>query len=266
MSAAALSLCWGLLVVWAGVRWRPRRGRSHSRAMTDGSARPRALDPMVEAGVAAATALGATARLVVGLPADAVAARRLGAVALAGGAALVAWPPAALVVMPLVAAAPRLRQRRRAATRAARVAAELPHTVDLLVVAGGAGLPPLAAVRAVAPRCPGATGAALRDAARRIELGEHPDVALDGVLHALGEGVRPLVAALRTAHRDGTRLGPTLERVAADARATERRRAEEAARRVPVRMLLPLVLCTLPAFALLTVVPLLVSALGSLQA
>jgi hypothetical protein len=37
-----------------------------------------------------------------------------------------------------------------------------------------------------------------------------------------------------------------------------------AARRVPVRLLAPLVTCVLPAFALLTVVPLLAASLESL--
>ena len=41
-------------------------------------------------------------------------------------------------------------------------------------------------------------------------------------------------------------------------------RAEEAARRVPVKLLFPLVLCVLPAFALLTVAPLLAGAHWSL--
>ena len=45
-------------------------------------------------------------------------------------------------------------------------------------------------------------------------------------------------------------------RLAAEARLERRRAAEATARRVPVKLLFPLVLCTLPAFALLTVVPL----------
>ena len=45
----------------------------------------------------------------------------------------------------------------------------------------------------------------------------------------------------------------------------DRRRAEEAARRVPGKLLFPLVFCTLPAFALLTVAPLVASALESLR-
>ena len=44
-----------------------------------------------------------------------------------------------------------------------------------------------------------------------------------------------------------------------------RRRAEVAARKLPVKLLFPLVLCILPAFALLTVVPVIVSSLRALE-
>ena len=60
-------------------------------------------------------------------------------------------------------------------------------------------------------------------------------------------------------------VAPALERVAFDARADRRRGAEEAARRVPVKLLFPLVACILPAFAALTVLPLLAGTLGSLR-
>jgi tight adherence protein C len=53
--------------------------------------------------------------------------------------------------------------------------------------------------------------------------------------------------------------------LAAEVRAERRRRAEAAARRVPVKLLFPLVLCVLPAFGLLTVVPLLAGAATSLH-
>jgi tight adherence protein C len=76
--------------------------------------------------------------------------------------------------------------------------------------------------------------------------------------------VRPLARALATAVEEGVPFETTLRRVAAEVRARRRREAEEAARRVPVRMLFPLVACTLPAFVLLTVVPLLVTGLRDL--
>ena len=48
-------------------------------------------------------------------------------------------------------------------------------------------------------------------------------------------------------------------------RVTGTRRAASSARRVPVTLLFPLVFCTLPAFALLTVAPLLAGGLRSLR-
>ena len=77
------------------------------------------------------------------------------------------------------------------------------------------------------------------------------------------DAVRPLVDALVAAERYGAPLAAALDRVADDARTTRRRQREEAARRVPVKLLFPLVFCTLPAFALLTVVPVLLRSLPS---
>jgi hypothetical protein len=64
-----------------------------------------------------------------------------------------------------------------------------------------------------------------------------------------------LVPAIRL----GSPLGPTLARIASDARGAAARRAAARARTVPVRLIFPLVLLVLPAFALLTVVPALVA-------
>jgi tight adherence protein C len=72
------------------------------------------------------------------------------------------------------------------------------------------------------------------------------------------------VDALADHDRYGTPLRPTLERVAVEARMRRRRRAEEDARRLPVTLLFPLVLTTLPAFFLLAIVPLLVGSLGAI--
>ena len=88
---------------------------------------------------------------------------------------------------------------------------------------------------------------------------------LETVAVSLGPGVRPLVTVLVAAERDGAALVPALERASDEARRGRRVEAEEAARRVPVLMLFPLVLCVLPAFAVLTVVPVLVGTLSDLQ-
>ncbi len=67
--------------------------------------------------------------------------------------------------------------------------------------------------------------------------------------------VRPLTDTLRTSAQLGAPVAPALGRLANDVRADLRRRAEARARTVPVRLCFPLVACILPAFALLTVVP-----------
>ncbi|HET9442168.1 MAG TPA: type II secretion system F family protein, partial [Acidimicrobiales bacterium] len=80
-----------------------------------------------------------------------------------------------------------------------------------------------------------------------------------------GEGARPLVAALVDAERYGAPLAAALDRVADAARLARQRAAEEEARRVPVKLLFPLVACILPAFGLLTVAPLIAGGLRAVR-
>jgi tight adherence protein C len=159
---------------------------------------------------------------------------------------------------------PALRRRTSDRARERAVRAALPDTVDLFRLAIGSGLSVRQAVEAVADRAPAPVDAALAEVVRRVGLGERLGDALDA-LDPLGDAALPLAAALRAAARHGAPLGDALERVVADARVLRRRRAEEDARRLPVQMLFPLVLCVLPAFGLLAVVPLLLASLRSLQ-
>ena len=164
---------------------------------------------------------------------------------------------------------PRLpRPRRRRKRERAAIEADLPEVVDLLRMCVGAGLTVSLAVQAVARRADGPVARALGQAAatsrdRGRRLADELDALTDP--KALGEPVRSLVGVLAGCERYGHAIGPALERLAAECRADERRRAEAAARRVPVLLLFPLVTCILPAFALLTVAPLLANALGALR-
>ncbi len=200
---------------------------------------------------------------VVGMDPDAGRARRLGQTLLVGLAAGALHP---LLVVPVAAVAwagPALTERTRRRRRAAQVVAETPDLVELFRLAVGAGLTVHLAVEAVAPRAHGVTGEALARVPARVAVGERLADSLAAVADC-GDGVRPLVAALVASERYGVALGPSLERVAFEARLSRRRSAEEAARRLPVLLLFPLVLCILPAFVLLTVVPLLVGSLPRL--
>jgi hypothetical protein len=119
-------------------------------------------------------------------------------------------------------------------------------------------------VQGVIPSLPAPIAPAFAEVQRRVDCGVRLGDALDA-LEVLGEAVHPLLAAIRSTAFDGTSLLPALERVAADSRMIRRRRAEQLARRLPVQLLLPLVLCVLPAFALLAVVPLVAASLGALS-
>jgi tight adherence protein C len=155
-----------------------------------------------------------------------------------------------------------LRRRRAAAGRAADVIDEVPDVVDLLRLATGSGLALPLAVPVVARHGSGPVRAALQAASAAAGGGRPLAEALVECLGPVGSGPARLGHALAGHLRYGSPLDPALARLGIEVRAERRRHAEVLARKVPVRLLLPLVVCVLPAFGLLTVVPLLA---GSLQ-
>ena len=157
-----------------------------------------------------------------------------------------------------VASVPRTRRGER--RRDARLRGELPVVVDLVGVAVAAGCTPFHAVENATRFGPVDSAAALLGVMQACARGQSFDDALND-LGVSAATLRPLTDALRTSARLGTPAAPALGRLAADVRADVRRRAEARARTVPVRLCFPLVVCVLPAFALLTVVPAVLSGL-----
>ncbi|MCZ7535390.1 MAG: type II secretion system F family protein [Acidimicrobiia bacterium] len=160
--------------------------------------------------------------------------------------------------MPGVASVPRVVRGalalRRARREDARLRAEIPVAIDLIGVAAGAGCTPYLALETAAAWAPPAVAGHLGDVSRACSLG----VSLADALAAKGRDVpllRPLADALGATVRLGAPIGDALARLADEGRATLRREAETRARTMSVRLLFPLVLCVLPAFGLLTVVP-----------
>jgi Flp pilus assembly protein TadB len=159
----------------------------------------------------------------------------------------------------------RWRLRRAARRREALVRRHLPDVVELLAAAIDAGCTLTVAIPLLAPLAPEPFGGALAAVARRLSHGERVADALGTLADRLGEPVQPMVAALAGCERNGLPLAPTLARLATDARHDRRRQAEAAARALPVRLSFPLVLCLLPAFVLLGIVPAMVPALQGLH-
>jgi type II secretion system (T2SS) protein F len=146
------------------------------------------------------------------------------------------------------------RARHRAHRDGAVLGAELPVTLDLLGVAVGAGCTPYLAVDMAARWAPPGMAARLACVQDACALGATFAEALDDVA-ARAPPLRPLADALLASDRLGAPVGPALARLATEQRAELRRHAETHARRVPVRLLFPLVFVVLPAFGLLTVIP-----------
>jgi tight adherence protein C len=141
----------------------------------------------------------------------------------------------------------------------------LPELLDLLVVSVQAGLLPAQALRDARELVEPPLRDALDALEARLARGERFADALAALVELLGSRVLGLVATVVATDRHGLPLAPAVERLADDARNHRRRLAEATARELPVRMSFPLVLCTLPSFALVAIVPLLVGALSSLQ-
>ena len=192
-------------------------------------------------------------------------ARAVGAAVAAALGTLAVAP----VLVPAVAATAWLVPRHRAGATGRRrlraVEAGLPDLVDLLVLAVGAGCNVPLALAAAGRRGTGPLAIEVRRVTAEVDRGRRLADALDDLPARAGEPVRSLAAVLAACERYGAPVLPALERLAGDVRLQRQRRAEAAARRVPVTLLFPLVLCILPAFALLTVAPLVAGALRELR-
>ena len=158
-----------------------------------------------------------------------------------------------------------LRGRRQRRRRDGEVAEQLPDVVDLLRLTTLAGMPVATAITAIGRRPGGPVGNALHHAATRLGRGATTAEVLGLLVRDCGTPIRSFVDALVDHDRYGTPLDSALDRLAVETRLRRRRQAEEAARRLPVLLLFPLVLTTLPAFILLAIVPLMVGSLSSLR-
>ena len=161
---------------------------------------------------------------------------------------------------------PDLVLARRARRRQERIEAYVADLVELLVATTEAGLSPSVAFRRSAEIMAPPLGDELRYTVRQMDLGVPWREALGQLADRTeATALRRLVATLGRSQRLGASIGGTLRGVAADFRADRRARAEERARRAPVKMLFPLVLLILPAFILLTVGPVFLATLRSLH-
>lgn len=186
------------------------------------------------------------------------------------GAALIVVPALCIVNIGIGAVAAvgmwiRSFQLRRQANQRQHDAlgASLGDVIDLFSVVLTSGSTVRDAVHQVGEWSNDDVGAGFVWCARQAGSGRSIADALEELPARLGPQIRPLVAALVASERYGAPITANLAQLAVDTRADRRRRAETSARRLPVLLLFPLVACVLPAFLLVTVVPVLLETLSS---
>ena len=141
----------------------------------------------------------------------------------------------------------------------------MPDAIELLVLCVHAGRSPTQAVVELARRAPPALRDAFAAVERQLHRGRGLADALDELTRVAGPAARELASSIAMADRDGLPLAPVLDRLAAEARAERRRLGQAEARRLPVRLSFPLVVCTLPSFVLLAIAPAVLGAISTLR-
>ena len=123
--------------------------------------------------------------------------------------------------------------------------------IELVAAALHCGLPPGEAVAAGVRAAGGRSARDLQPVVDALRLGADARAAWGRAAPGYGALARTMLLAERT----GAPAAAALRRAAVDERARRRRTAQVAARRLGVRLVLPLGLATLPSFVLLGVVP-----------
>jgi tight adherence protein C len=234
------------------------------------------MEPVLAASMAAAAAGCGVAGLALAVPRDRVSIARCWRVearylwgAVAAVIAVVVPGPRLLTVPLAVLLAGRIRriaEIRAEARRRRSMDAEIPQLLDLLAAGSAAGLSAVAALQRSVAALRGPLGAELSASLDAVDLGARWREELAAVTERLGlPDLRRAMAVLTRTETLGTSLTGATRELAADVRVSRRAAVAERARAAPVKMLFPLVFLVLPAFLLLTVVPVLLTTVQSIR-
>lgn len=189
-------------------------------------------------------------------------------VGLLGGAGLMLavdvvapWSPGVKVLATVGVAAlfffaPDIWLSNRVAHRQAQIVRELPDMLDMLTISVEAGLGFDAALSKLVRNTEGALSEEFGRALQEVQAGSSRKEAL----RALAERVQvtelaAFTAAITQADMFGISVAHVLHTQAGELRLRRRQRAEELAQKAPVKMVIPLVLCLMPATILVVLGP-----------
>jgi tight adherence protein C len=173
-----------------------------------------------------------------------------------GGVTLLFVPGAGLVGAGL----PFLWLSRRARARQLAIWRSLPGAFDLITTCVEAGLGLDASFQRVATNMEGPLTEEIRQMLLEVEMGRPRREALEDLARRSElPDLRAFVNAVVQAQQLGTNLGKVLRSQAHQMRIKRRQGAEEAARRVPAKMVFPLVLCMMPSLFIVIIGPVVLS-------
>ncbi len=167
-------------------------------------------------------------------------------------------PGVALVVVAVALgiAGPLIWLRRRARARQTAIWKSLADAFDLVTVSVEAGLGLDAALRQVSQKLRGPLADEIGQMLREVGMGRPRREALEDLAERTDiPEVTTFVNAVIQAEQLGTSLGRVLRAQAMTLRVRRRQRAEEMARKAPVKLVFPLVLCIMPSFFIVTIGP-----------
>ena len=161
---------------------------------------------------------------------------------------------------------PPRRGRRDRKRRVSAWRQEIPQFLDLLAAGSTAGLSAEISFRQAASCLHGPLGVDLEDVMRSVDLGVPWREALAGYVERTGDpDLARMASVLARTETLGVSLRDATRDLARTVREARRATTLERARTAPVRMLFPLVFLILPAFLLLTVVPVLITTVRSIR-
>jgi len=193
-------------------------------------------------------------------------ARPLGLVATLAGTAIAAFVVGPIVSVGFVSIAFGVRRGRRRTRRARELrllGEELAFISDVAAAIIAGGLTPARAMEEIARTHRGLLAREVIVAVSNHRRGLSFASAFEPLIERTAGAARPLVELLTAPDRHGTAIADDLGRLARAQHDDLRRSSEAAARQLPVKLLFPLVLCILPAFVLVTVVPVVADAVAS---
>jgi tight adherence protein C len=146
--------------------------------------------------------------------------------------------------------------KRRIRARQHAIDRRLPYALDLMVACLEGGLSLDAALAKVAEQSDGPLAAEIRRTLQELALGRPTIEAVRDLGERTGApGLKRLTEDVAQAERMGISIAESLRTLAQDSRIQRRQRAEELARKAPIKMVPVLIFCVLPALGIVTTAP-----------